>query len=793
MMNVDEILKELDNLFISGNMEKVEAFLFEKYNEAVATGDGGAALTILNEQIGYYRVTTQYEKALETIENIRNIIIKMNISGTISEGTSLLNVATVYRAMGKYDEAKKCYKEAETIYKKNLDGNDYRMAGLYNNMSLFYQEINEYDKAIECLQKALCIISKIEDSKIQIAVTHTNMGQVYCRMEKWDQAMDELDEAEKLFIETDINDEHYSGCANAKGYLYMNLKVYDKAIEYYEKALAAVYQSYGKTANFYDIREQLMLAYKLNGDEQYESMMDVCEAFYEKYGKKMIHEKFGEYEDEIAVGLCGEGSECFFQEDEISLDHDCGPGFAMWVSDDVYDKIGEELNRAYNELPKVFAGYVRTNTVYGNERCGVCRIDDFFKRVLGGRNIPHSECDWNDIDESLLATAINGRVFCDAKGVFTAKRNILKGYYPHNVWIEKLSRELMYSAQTGQYNYGRAMARGEYVTASIVLSEYMKSIMHVVYLLNKTYSPYYKWQHRMVKKLDILPEIGSILEAICDMPSQRDAWKDYKYDGNPNPNDMVAGTIEIVAKLVVNALKEMGLSEISEPYLEVQGKEILKKRRKMMENMTADNKTEKETLIENIVKLEWIEFGQVQNEGGRASCQDNWETFSIMRKSQYMTWPEDMLNEYLWYLNESYRNGRNLITEKYGRMMESTSPLQYEQIKDSFPALSEKRKQIMEAIIEIQVKWMEEFAKDYSAVASTARSIHTSEDSEYNTSYETYLRGELGTYSEELIGMYGQFIVGLLNENKNLAYMTMENTVKLYGYDSIDDAERKIK
>ena len=76
MMNVDEILKELDNLFISGNMEKVEAFLFEKYNEAVATGDGGAALTILNEQIGYYRVTTQYEKALETIENIRNIIIK---------------------------------------------------------------------------------------------------------------------------------------------------------------------------------------------------------------------------------------------------------------------------------------------------------------------------------------------------------------------------------------------------------------------------------------------------------------------------------------------------------------------------------------------------------------------------------------------------------------------------------------------------------------------------------------------------------------------------------------------
>ncbi|MBQ8904687.1 MAG: DUF4125 family protein, partial [Oscillospiraceae bacterium] len=43
---------------------------------------------------------------------------------------------------------------------------------------------------------------------------------------------------------------------------------------------------------------------------------------------------------------------------------------------------------------------------------------------------------------------------------------------------------------------------------------------------------------------------------------------------------------------------------------------------------------------------------------------------------------------------------------------------------------------------------MEEFAKEFPKIAGTARSIHTEEDNEYNTSYETYLRGELGTYSE---------------------------------------------
>ena len=55
---------------------------------------------------------------------------------------------------------------------------------------------------------------------------------------------------------------------------------------------------------------------------------------------------------------------------------------------------------------------------------------------------------------------------------------------------------------------------------------------------------------------------------------------------------------------------------------------------------------------------------------------------------------------------------------------------------------------------------MEEFAKEYPKMAGNARSIHTSEDNEYNTSYETYLRGELGTYSEETFVLYGRFIAG---------------------------------
>ena len=99
---------------------------------------------------------------------------------------------------------------------------------------------------------------------------------------------------------------------------------------------------------------------------------------------------------------------------------------------------------------------------------------------------------------------------------------------------------------------------------------------------------------------------------------------------------------------------------------------------------------------------------------------------------------------------------------------------------------------IAEAIIAIQVGWMEEFAKKYPHMAGNARRIHTSEDTPYDTSYETYLRGELGTYSDDTLYLYGRFVVGLERQGKNLAYMIMDNTAKLYGYRDVKDAEEKL-
>lgn len=197
----------------------------------------------------------------------------------------------------------------------------------------------------------------------------------------------------------------------------------------------------------------------------------------------------------------------------------------------------------------------------------------------------------------------------------------------------------------------------------------------------------------------------------------------------------------------------------------------------------------KENLVNEIVKLEWEAFDKVENRGGRAECQDDWNTFSLMRKSQYLAWPEQLLESFYNDFQEANSRGWNLITEKYGRMMESTIPEEYEMIRNELPPCSEKKRAIVNQIAEIQVQWMENFAKKYPNMAMNARSIHSSEDTPWDTSYETYLKGELMTYSDRTLVLYGNWIVELDKNGENLAKIIMENTAVLYGYTSLEAAE----
>ena len=196
--------------------------------------------------------------------------------------------------------------------------------------------------------------------------------------------------------------------------------------------------------------------------------------------------------------------------------------------------------------------------------------------------------------------------------------------------------------------------------------------------------------------------------------------------------------------------------------------------------------------VKAIVEMEWQLFDKVRNIGGRASCQDDKHTFFIMRSSQLMAWSTEMQDSYYYDLLSAHRDGRNLLSEKYAYMMERTSPEEFQRIQDSIPPRSAQKDEKIAFICEAHVHWQEALAKRYPRLAGSGRSIHQSEDSISNTSLETYLWGELATYSTKTIQLYADYVRRMQREGKNLSEMILENTMAMYGFSSLEQAEEEL-
>jgi len=197
--------------------------------------------------------------------------------------------------------------------------------------------------------------------------------------------------------------------------------------------------------------------------------------------------------------------------------------------------------------------------------------------------------------------------------------------------------------------------------------------------------------------------------------------------------------------------------------------------------------------IDKIIESEWEMFQNVDNIGGRASCQDDYETFFIMRASQYGSWSCDMVDCYGRFVEKCRKEGRNLLTEKYARMIESTHPAYYKKnIAPFLPEVSEANKVLIDKIVKAMIGWETEFAARYPKISGAGRPVTSEGDASGFTSMETYARGELATYPGELLKLFSNYFDLLIAEGKSLSVLNQQIMVNLYGYDTIEDAEASL-
>ena len=172
---VTRILGRLDEYLGRNDYIAAEKHLKYWIAEAEDTGDLRGKLTLLNELIGLTRKTGNAEESFSAISTALDLAHSLDFDRTVTMGTTLVNAATAYKAFGKPEDALSLYQQAQEIYEQMLSPSDFRFGGLYNNMALTVMELGNYQLAEDLFQKALSIMSSVENGELECAITCCNL------------------------------------------------------------------------------------------------------------------------------------------------------------------------------------------------------------------------------------------------------------------------------------------------------------------------------------------------------------------------------------------------------------------------------------------------------------------------------------------------------------------------------------------------------------------------------------------------------------------------------------------
>lgn len=198
---------------------------------------------------------------------------------------------------------------------------------------------------------------------------------------------------------------------------------------------------------------------------------------------------------------------------------------------------------------------------------------------------------------------------------------------------------------------------------------------------------------------------------------------------------------------------------------------------------------DREKIIEQILFYEWKMMISITAIDDPEGCREKPLTFKIMRESQHLVWSDDTLSSYLADLELAESKRVNMVAERYAHMMRVTNPLEYEQVKRDLRPLSKEAIRLVETIMGIFSEWNRDVDKRYPNIRSLGRP--TSEDEQW-TSVDTYLKGELLTYSVKTLSLCLQDIYRARAQSVNMSEMMLFNMARFYGYQSLDDMEKRI-
>ena len=186
------------------------------------------------------------------------------------------------------------------------------------------------------------------------------------------------------------------------------------------------------------------------------------------------------------------------------------------------------------------------------------------------------------------------------------------------------------------------------------------------------------------------------------------------------------------------------------------------------------------TALEEIAAIEGEMLDRARTCGGQSFRREEPAAYFIRRTSRLEMWTQQMRESYLRLLRQAETEGRNLLCEGHACLLEWTDPVKYAKIKERLPERSMETLWLADWLWEAHRAWRAETERAYPCLSALT------------SGGETDLRGELTTYSVELLRLYAAYVEHLETEGRNMNQMILENTAAQYGFDSLEAAELRL-
>ena len=259
-----------------------------------------------------------------------------------------------------------------------------------------------------------------------------------------------------------------------------------------------------------------------------ESIVDISRRFFEQIVKPILAQHFSDVLDRAAIGVVGYGSEALRLDDEYSSDHHWGLRVDALLPHDLFVSHADEIKRVVGaNLPAEFEGQsLRTGHLSG---AGVAPDSrrDFLVRTIGIDHAPRNHVEWLKMPEEDIIHVINGEIWHDPAGEFSAIRETLRNYYPEPVRLRRIAHWCRYFSGMGAYALKRAILRNNEYYANITFTRALRLGVQLAFLLDKRYFPYDKWTYAHFVQL---PRLAEPLKPLVDEASSLSTTWERKLD-----------------------------------------------------------------------------------------------------------------------------------------------------------------------------------------------------------------------------------------------------------------------